>query len=80
MLLLFRGDVGGQLFCGLGQQHPLRLFHDPALQGFRRVAGQNVHRFLQQDAPPSGISFTRWTVAPVTLTPRRRAASWTFSP
>ena len=52
MLLLFRGDVGGQLFCGLGQQHPLRLFHDPALQGFRRVAGQNVHRFLQQDAPP----------------------------
>ena len=45
----------------------------------------NIHpslipAFCSKMRPPSGISLTRWTVAPVTFTPRLRAASWTFSP
>ena len=36
--------------------------------------------FWAMISPPSGISFTKWTVAPVTFTPRERAASCTFRP
>ena len=36
-------------FSGLGQQHPLSLFHHPVLQRLRRVAGQHLYRLLQQD-------------------------------
>ena len=43
-------------------------------------SGRISTAFCSRILPPSGISFTRCTVAPVTLTPYSRAASWTFRP
>ena len=33
--------------------------------------------FCRMMGPPSQTSLTKWTVAPVTFTPRARTASWT---
>ena len=42
--------------------------------------GSTSTAFCRMISPPSGISLTKCTVAPVTFTPRASAASCTFSP
>ena len=68
-----------QLRQRTGQQHPLRLLHHAALQRFRRVARRTPPPPAAAGcALPSGTSFTRCTVAPVTFTPYASAASCTL--
>ena len=43
------GNLPGHQFSCLGQENPLCLFHNPALQGFRRVLRQDLHSLLQKN-------------------------------
>ena len=47
-------DIMAERLHGLGQQHPLGLLHDAALEGLRRVVLAHLHGLLPQDAPSVG--------------------------